>query len=168
MALTKDQLDEALKEFEEFLRLKRLKMTAQRRTMIEAALAQRGHFTADDLYRRLSRDSRSVSMATVYRALALLEEAKLLEGHDFADGQRRYECMLDREHHDHMICVDCRAVIEFTNEEIERLQEEVVASEGFELEDHSLTLFVKCKELRATDGCERRDKREARLAKERA
>ena len=164
VGLTDEQISHALTTFEGFLRAKRLKMTDQRRTMVRVALEKRGHFTVDALYRRLSELGESVSMATVYRGLALLEEADLLEGHDFADGQRRYERALDREHHDHMICVDCRAVIEFTNKRIEELQEQVVADHGFTLEDHSLTLFVKCGELRDKGDCERRSEREARKA----
>ena len=164
MALTEEQISQALTTFETFLRAKRLKMTDQRRTMVRVALEKRGHFTADELYRRLDHLGESVSMATVYRGLALLEEAELLEGHDFADGQRRYERALDREHHDHMICVDCRAVIEFTHKRIEELQEQVVADHGFTLEDHSLTLFVKCSQWHETGACDRRAEHDARKA----
>ena len=78
-----------------------------------------GHFTADDVHDRLRDAGERVSLATVYRALSLLEEAGILEGHDFDDGQRRYERALTREHHDHLICLDCRAVVEFQNAAIE-------------------------------------------------
>lgn len=151
----------ALTAFEVFLRDRRLKMTEQRRTMVRVVLEKRGHFTADELFRKLVSDGESVSMATVYRALALLEEGGVVEGHDFADGQRRYERALDREHHDHMICVDCRAVIEFTNEQIERLQDDVAKAHGFTLKDHSLQLFVKCNDWQTNGACERRSRREA-------
>ena len=153
-------LDQAVQTFEDFLRSKRLKTTEQRRTMVRAALGHASHFTADDLHRQLNVSGESVSMATVYRGLALLEEASLIEGHDFADGQRRYERALDREHHDHMICVDCRAVIEFTNHDIERLQDEVAKANGFTLKDHSLQLFVACRDWHETGACARRAQRE--------
>jgi Fur family ferric uptake transcriptional regulator len=168
VSISKDTVEDALRGFEEFLRTKRLKMTEQRRMMIGSALEQDGHFTAEDLHRKLSRAGEPVSMATVYRGLALLEEADLLQGHDFADGLRRYERALDREHHDHMICLDCRAVVEFTNSEIERLQEEVVTEHGFTMNDHALTLFVRCNELAQSGACERRKAREARKQAERA
>ena len=116
-------------------------MTDQRRNLVRAALDQHGHFTAEELYRRLGGSGEPVSMATVYRGLSLLEDADLVEGHDFADGHRRYERALDREHHDHMICADCRAVVEFTNDKIEKLQAKAAADHGFTLEDHSLTLW---------------------------
>jgi Fur family ferric uptake transcriptional regulator len=157
-----DTLETALHTLEAYLRGKRLKMTDQRRTMVRAALSQRGHFTAEELHRALTVGGEAVSMATVYRGLAVLEESDLLEGHDFADGTRRYERAIDREHHDHMVCVDCRAVIEFTNERIETLQQEVVEEHGFLMKDHSLTLFVECKEWRAAGACDRRTEREER------
>jgi len=152
----------ALAAFEDFLRARRLKMTGQRRTMVRAAMAQSGHFTAEEMHRWLSRDGEPVSLATVYRGLAVLEEAAVVEGHDFADGTRRYERAVDREHHDHMVCVDCRAVIEFTNDRIEELQQQVVDDHGFTMQDHSLTLFVECKAWHAEGSCSRREEREAR------
>ena len=153
-------LHQALATFEEFLRAERLKMTGQRRQMVRAALDQRGHFTAEELYQRLVREGESVSMATVYRGLRLLEDAGIVEGHDFADGQRRYERALQVEHHDHMVCVDCRAVLEFRSEEIEQIQERIVDEQDFELEEHNLTLYVACRKWRKTGKCERRDERE--------
>ena len=157
-----DVLESALQIFEEYLRARRLKMTDQRRTMVRAAMEQQGHFTAEELHRTLANDGDAVSLATVYRGLAVLEEASLVEGHDFADGMRRYERAIDREHHDHMVCVDCRAVIEFTNDRIEQLQQEVVEDHGFTMQDHSLTLFVHCKAWEQRGACDRRDEREAR------
>ena len=160
MEPTSADIEAAVTGFEVFLRGRRLKMTEQRRTMVRVVLDKRGHFTAEELYQKLHADGESVSMATVYRALALLEEGGVLEGHDFADGQRRYERALGREHHDHMICVDCRAVIEFTNEKIERLQEQIVRRHGFGLKDHNLQLFVTCNDWQAKGACERRAQRE--------
>ena len=159
MSLTEADIEQAVTSFEHFLRGRRLKMTEQRRTLVRVALDKRGHFTAEQFHRKLNGDGESISMATVYRGLALMEEAEILEGHDFADGQRRYERAMDREHHDHMICVDCRAVIEFTNERIERLQNEAAAELGFKMKDHSLTLFVTCDAWQDTGACERREKR---------
>ena len=150
------QLDHALSVFEEYLRTERLKMTGQRRNMVRAALEQRGHFTAEELYQRLVNDGESVSMATVYRGLRLLEESGIVEGHDFADGQRRYEQAIKREHHDHMVCVDCRKVFEFQNPAIEEQQHKVAKDNGFEIQDHTLTLYVKCSAWRETGECPRR------------
>lgn len=154
-------LEQALSAFEEFLRSERLKMTGQRRQMVRAALAQHGHFTAEELYQRLVTEGEAVSMATVYRGLRLLEDAGIVEGHDFADGQRRYERSLQREHHDHMVCVDCRAVVEFQSTEIEAIQSRIAEENGFEIEEHNLTLYVRCKAWRDRGSCPRREGREA-------
>jgi Fur family ferric uptake transcriptional regulator len=162
MGVSEATLREALRILETFLREKRLKVTEQRRTLMKAALDQPGHFTAENLHIALSRAGEPISMATVYRGLSLLEEAGLLEGHDFADGLRRYERALHREHHDHMVCVDCRAVVEFQNQAIEKQQEQVVAQHGFVLHDHSLTLFVQCRAWREDGRCERREQRARR------
>ena len=156
VTLSTAEIDRAIAGFETFLRRKRLKMTAQRRSMVRAVLTKRGHFTAEELYHKLLSDGEAVAMATVYRALSLFEEAGLIEGHDFADGMRRYERLLDREHHDHMICVECRAVIEFTNDKIERLQHQVAKEHGFRLDDHSLTMFVRCQAWEEAGACARR------------
>jgi Fur family ferric uptake transcriptional regulator len=157
MAAATDPTDDALGVFETFLRKKALKMTEQRRTMIRAALAHQGHFTADDVHERLRDQGERVSLATVYRALSLLEESGILEGRDFDDGQKRYERALTREHHDHLICLDCRAVVEFQNDGIEELQEQVLRDHGFKMVHHALTIFASCESLRDTGRCARRD-----------
>jgi Fur family transcriptional regulator, ferric uptake regulator len=147
---------QALELFEGFLRTKGLKMTEQRRTLVRTALGQGGHFTADDFHDRLRETGERISMATVYRALTLLEQSGILEGHDFEDGQRRYERRLTREHHDHLICLDCRAVVEFRNSRIEALQDEVLAQHGFDMVHHVMTIFASCQALRKTGRCDRR------------
>lgn len=149
--------DDPLEVFEAFLRRKGLKMTEQRRSMVATVLAQAGHFTAVDAHERLRAAGERVSLATVYRALGLLEEAGILEGHDFADGQRRYERALTREHHDHLICLDCRAVVEFQNPAIEDLQQKVLGEHGFTMVHHALTIFASCEALRSQGACARRD-----------
>ncbi len=150
-------IDAALDEFEAFLKKRGLKVTAQRRTMVRAALAHAGHFTAEDVHATMREEGLRVSLATVYRALSLLEEAGVIEGHDFADGQRRYERAFLREHHDHLICLDCRAVVEFQSRSIEELQEQILAERGFKMVHHALTIFATCETLARTGRCPRRD-----------
>jgi Fur family ferric uptake transcriptional regulator len=154
--------DDALEVFETFLRKRGLKMTDQRRTMVRSALSHTGHFTADDVHEKLRYEGERVSLATVYRALGLLEESGILEGHDFDDGQRRYERALTREHHDHLICLDCRAVVEFQNRAIEDLQEQVLKEHGFRMVHHALTIFASCEALHDTGRCARRDENKPR------
>lgn len=102
------------------------------------------HLSAEDIYRKLLASQEDIGLATVYRVLTQFEAAGILMKHNFEGGQAVYE--LDRgKHHDHMIDVDSGKVIEFVSEEIERLQREIAARHGYELEDHSLVLYVRPK-----------------------
>ncbi|MFK2905685.1 ferric iron uptake transcriptional regulator [Dyella ginsengisoli] len=102
------------------------------------------HLSAEDIYRKLLASQEDIGLATVYRVLTQFEAAGILMKHNFEGGQAVYE--LDRgKHHDHMIDVDSGKVIEFVSEEIERLQKEIAARHGYELEDHSLVLYVRPK-----------------------
>ena len=102
------------------------------------------HMTAEDIYQSLRDAGEDVGIATVYRVLTQFETAGLVERHNFDSGPAVYE--LDRgEHHDHMVCTETGAVIEFHNEEIEKIQETLVNQRGYELVGHSLVLYVKPK-----------------------
>lgn len=100
------------------------------------------HLTAEDVYKKLLAHQEDIGLATVYRVLTQFEAAGILSKHNFEGGQAVYE--LDRgQHHDHMIDVDSGKVIEFVSEEIERLQREIAAKHGYEIQDHSLVLYVR-------------------------
>jgi Fur family transcriptional regulator, ferric uptake regulator len=100
------------------------------------------HMTAEDVYKKLLAHQEDIGLATVYRVLTQFEAAGILSKHNFEGGQAVYE--LDRgQHHDHMIDVDSGKVIEFVSEEIERLQREIAARHGYEIQDHSLVLYVR-------------------------
>jgi Fur family ferric uptake transcriptional regulator len=99
------------------------------------------HPDVEELYRRASRIDSGISIATVYRTVRLFEEANILERHDFRDGRSRYEEATEI-HHDHLIDVETGDVIEFQNEEIERLQREVAKKLGYDLVDHRLELYA--------------------------
>lgn len=102
------------------------------------------HLSAEDIYRKLLGYQEDIGLATVYRVLTQFEAAGIVVKHHFEGGQAVYE--LDRgKHHDHMIDVDSGKVIEFVSEEIERLQREIAAKHGYEIEDHSLVLYVRPK-----------------------
>lgn len=119
---------------------KGLKMTEQRRVIARVLSESTDHPDVEMVYQRaVARDSQ-ISIATVYRTVKLFEEASILERHDFGDGRARYEERPD-EHHDHLIDVKTGEVIEFTNEEIERLQTEVAKALGYRLVDHRLELY---------------------------
>lgn len=120
-----------------------LKATTPRLRILEAL--QEGaprHLSAEDLYRRLTEAGEDVGLATVYRVLTQFEQAGLVIRHHFASGHSVFE--LDSgKHHDHMVCLETGRVMEFANEEIERLQREMARRAGYELMDHSLVLYVR-------------------------
>lgn len=102
------------------------------------------HMTAEDIYKNLIGHDEDIGLATVYRVLTQFEAAGLVLKHNFEGGQAVYE--LDRgKHHDHMVDLDSGKVIEFTSEEIERLQREIADRHGYVIEEHSLVLYVRPK-----------------------
>jgi len=123
-----------------------LKITHPRKRILEILENQRDrHLTADDIYRRLLEAREEIGLATVYRVLNQFESAGLVEKHNFESGQAYYE--LDSGvHHDHMVCVETGKVIEFISEEIEAAQREIAAEHGYEIEDHSLVIYVRPKQ----------------------
>jgi Fur family ferric uptake transcriptional regulator len=119
---------------------KGLRMTEQRRVIAHVLSDAADHPHAEELYRRASTLDPHISIATVYRTVKLFEDAGILERHDFRDGRSRYE-EIPESHHDHLIDVHSGRVIEFHDDEIERLQRRVAEELGFELVDHRLELY---------------------------
>lgn len=138
----------ALRRFEAFLREKRLRMTDQRRAILLLAWETHEHFTADDMFAWVRDRDASASRATVYRTLALLVEGGFIDTLRDGRGQTLYEHILGHAHHDHMVCMSCGRILEFRNDEIERLQEEVAAQKGFTILRHTLRLEGTCARCR--------------------
>jgi len=120
---------------------KGLKMTEQRRVIARVLSDSADHPGVEEVHRRAAEIDSKISIATVYRTVRLLEEANILARRDFGDGRARYEEM-PSDHHDHLIDMKSGRVIEFRNEEIEKLQREVAAQLGYKLVDHRLELFA--------------------------
>ena len=118
-----------------------MRMTDQRRVIAQVLSAADDHPDVEEVYRRAASEDAAISIATVYRTVRMFEEAGILERHDFGDGRARYE-PASEEHHDHLIDVQSGRVIEFSNEEIERLQAEVARRLGDKLVDHRLELYA--------------------------
>jgi len=128
------------------LRKAGLKITLPRLKILEILEgAKDRHLSAEDIYKELLNSGEDIGLATVYRVLTQFEAAGLVTRHNFEGGHSVFE-LDDGDHHDHMVCVDSGQVIEFVNEEIERLQHEIAEEYGFELIDHSLVLYVKSKD----------------------
>jgi Fur family ferric uptake transcriptional regulator len=119
---------------------KGLKMTEQRRIIARVLSESTDHPDVELLYQRATALDPRISIATVYRTVKLFEEASILDRHDFGDGRARYE-EAPKQHHDHLIDVKTGEVIEFSNEEIEKLQREVARKLGYRLVDHRLELY---------------------------
>lgn len=137
-------LPEALRQFEKFLETKDMRLTRQRRLVLERIYNLARHVSADDLAFILRREKTGISKATVYRTLALLEDSGLVEGNDFRRGYRIFEFAYRESRHDHILCVDGETVIEFQSPEISRLIEETARGHGFEPLSHTLTIFALC------------------------
>jgi Fur family ferric uptake transcriptional regulator len=125
-----------------------LKHSRQRERIADAFFAMEGHVTVDEVVARARRDDPRVSLATVYRTMKLLAESGLASARQFGDGQTRYEAAAGRDHHDHLICTGCGAIVEFANERIESLQALVARRHGFEVENHKLELYGRCARCR--------------------
>ncbi len=129
-----------METLEELCQRMGLKMTEQRRIIARVLSDASDHPDVETLYQRASIVDSNISIATVYRTVKLLEEAGIIARHDFGDGKARYETTSD-DHHDHLIDVRSGKIIEFTNEEIERLQEIVAKELGYKLVGHKLELY---------------------------
>jgi Fur family ferric uptake transcriptional regulator len=127
-----------------------LKMTEQRRVICRVLSDSSDHPDVEKVYQRAVAADPHISIATVYRTMRLLEEANVIRKHDFGDGRARFEETRE-EHHDHLIDVNSGEVIEFTNDVIEKLQEEVAKKLGYRLMGHKLELYgVKIKDSAET------------------
>ncbi len=125
---------------------KGVKLTEQRKIIAKIiseskeAYGESDHPDVDELYKRVSEIDSKISIATVYRTVKLFEEAGILTKHDFKGGKARYEAIVES-HHDHLIDVKTGEIIEFVDEEIEKLQKKVAEKYGYELVDHKLELY---------------------------
>ena len=122
-----------------------LKVTLPRLKILEIfTKSEQRHLSAEDMYRELLDSGEDIGLATVYRVMTQFESAGLVTRHNFEGGHSVFE-LDDGEHHDHMVCVESGEVIEFSNEEIEKLQHKMAEEHGYELIDHNLVLYVRPK-----------------------
>jgi Fur family ferric uptake transcriptional regulator len=135
-------------KFREFMLVKGLKSTRQREAILDEFLRLGSHISTEELYLRLRRKNPRIGYATVHRTLKLFAECGIAEQRHFGDGQARYEASDLDEHHDHLICVTCGKIVEFEDQRIERLQEEVARQHGFSIERHRLELYGCCESCR--------------------
>ena len=122
---------------------KGLRMTGQRRVIARVISQADDHPDVEKVYDRATEIDPAISIATVYRTVRLFEEAGILSRSDFGGARARYEEVPEK-HHDHLICTQCGKIIEFINDDLERLQESISKNYQFRLDSHVMTLFGEC------------------------
>jgi len=119
---------------------KGVKLTGQRKIIARVMSEAEDHPDVDELYKRVTKIDSKISIATVYRTVKIFEEAGILAKHDFKGGKARYE-EISESHHDHLIDIKTGEIIEFVDDEIEKLQKKVAEKYGYDLVDHKLELY---------------------------
>ncbi|MGE5842103.1 MAG: Fur family transcriptional regulator [Deltaproteobacteria bacterium] len=144
---------QAAEHLSEYLADQGLKSTRQRDEILSMFVSAGRHVSAEELYLLVRKSNPSIGYATVYRTLKLLASAGLAEARRFEDGYTRYEYReTDGHHHDHLICTRCGKIIEFENERIEHLQQDVARKNNFHVLNHKLELYGLCSD------CQRKKK----------
>jgi Fur family ferric uptake transcriptional regulator len=130
---------------------KGLRSTDQRRLIVETFFRSPNHVSIEELLAQVRREDPKVGYATVYRTLKLLAECGIANERRFGDGLTRYELADEEAHHDHLICVECGAIVEFEEDKIEAMQEEVARRHGFSLRSHKHELYGVCPKCQAKE-----------------
>ena len=135
---------QATEIFRNFLRSEKNRITPERFEVMDAALDYDGHFGADDLYILMKNKDSSISRATVYKTLELLAQCDLLIKRNFGENITRYENSFKKQVHDHLICMDCGRIVEFSNKQLSELPEKISSEQGFKFESYSFNIFARC------------------------
>jgi len=140
-------LKQVKREFTEFLKRRNMKVTQSRLNLIDLIASYGKHFEVEELVNWISnRTSRGVSRSTIYRTIKLLQEFGVIREVIKQNNRTIYEFVAGKSHHDHLVCVECGKIIEFVDEDIEKLQDEVCSQYGFYPLNHRLEIFGICSE----------------------
>lgn len=142
-------MDDCHERFARLLKERGLKHTSQRERILRRFLEIGGHVSAEELYTDLRQAMPGIGFSTVYRTLNLLAECGIARRVHFGDGRARFDANTGV-HHDHLVCERCGRTVEFSIPEVERLQEAVAASHGFEVRHHRLEIYGLCPDCRAS------------------
>ncbi|MEE2948258.1 MAG: Fur family transcriptional regulator [Verrucomicrobiota bacterium] len=143
------------RKFIDFLEKKNLRITEQRRVIIDTVFDTEEHFTAEQLLEWARNKDRSISRATVYRTLPLLTESNLVHEMDFGKPYKFYDPNYsDNPNHNHLICEDCEKIVEFDSEQIESIETDIGHKLGFTVNSQKLQLSATCDELKRSGICE--------------
>ena len=135
----------AHQHFTQFLKQKNFRNTPERFEVLDAILAHKGHFDADELFLKLKSSGSKVSRATVYNTLEKLTHSGMVSRYRFGEKLARYELAFGAEMHHHIICQKCGKIEEFCDKRVDRLARDAAKSMGYELRDHVLYIYGLCK-----------------------
>jgi Fur family ferric uptake transcriptional regulator len=141
---------DVLESFKKLLKSNNLKQTTQRELILKTIYDNHGHFTPEDIYNLIKKNHPDVKLgiATIYRTLALLEDALMVSSISFGTQGKKYEFGL-KEHHDHLVCLECGGIEEFFDETIEKQQEEIAKKFHFKMTNHIMKIVGVCKACQA-------------------
>jgi Fur family ferric uptake transcriptional regulator len=144
--------EEVLRNFKKLLKSNTLKYTKQRELILEIIYNNDGHFTPEDIYNLIKESYPDVKLgiATVYRTLILLEDAHIVSSISFGTQGKRYEFGL-KDHHDHLVCLECGSIEEFIDETIERQQEKIAQKFNFKMTNHIMKITGTCSACQAKE-----------------
>ncbi len=141
----KKDLELYLQELRALVKQRGLKHSAQREQILTALFHSKEHLSPEEIHQKVKKSNPTIGLATVYRTLSFLERENLVSSISFGSEGKKYE--LNRgAHHDHMICLECGKILEFYDERLERLQEEIAKAHGFKLITHQMNLYGLCEE----------------------
>jgi Fur family ferric uptake transcriptional regulator len=131
--------------FSQFLKQKNLQITMQRQLIVDEFAKAKRHLSVEELYDLVKKREKSIGQVTVFRTLKLLTEANIARAVNFGDKTVRYELDFGTEHHDHLVCLQCGAVVEVYDPDLEKLQNKLCRKYGFSPNWHRLEVFGTCK-----------------------
>lgn len=134
-----------------YLKEKNLKITGQRKLILDAFLNNESHISAEELYDQIKRENPGIGLATIYRTLKLFAECGLASEVHFSDGLTRYEHRFGHEHHDHLICLNCGKYIEVVDPAIEELQNRLAQMNEFQVLRHRMELYGICRNCKQSE-----------------
>jgi Fur family ferric uptake transcriptional regulator len=149
--LTTSERASLLDRFRRYLSDHRLPLTGPRNRIAGELCHTDGHLSAADLQKRLAAQGEAVGTATVYRTLELLLESGVARAHDFGDGRKRYEAVPAERGHEHLICLRCKSVVEFSHDRLERMLDLICEEFAFQQRRHHVELLGVCRECRKHD-----------------
>lgn len=144
-----EQIDKLRTRLNDYMNRQGLRSTEQRRVVTEAFFESQGHLSIEDLLEQVRGVGPKIGYATVYRTLKLLKECGLAYERHFGDGVSRYEVAWENEHHDHLICIECKKIVEFEDDAVEELQVTLANKHGFRLTRHKHELYGVCSDCQA-------------------